>query len=237
MDDNRAFGLSRAAFVGLAPLLLFSDAAMMLLHVAYARTVGHLPTPLLLSDPRFSLSQDGGFAERVEYAKSVATVVALLICARRDHAQLFLALAGVHLWFLFDNMMRIHERAGVLAGHLVAPDGALTLASRDFGQPIAFAAIGGALAVMLWRSWPPPDPAQRRIGAVMVLAAASIAIFAVGVDALHASALGPMMGDVFWTLLEDGGETVVLSLNAALAVAYAMGAQEVAALIPSLPRS
>lgn len=236
MDDNRSLGLSRAALIGVLPLLLCVDAAMMLLHVAYARTVGHLPTPILLFDTRFSLSHDGGFAERVEYAKSAATAVALLICARRDQAQLFLALAGVHLWFLFDNVLRIHERAGALAGHLVAPDGALTLASRDFGQPIAFAAIGGALVVMLWRSWPPPDPAQRKIGAVMVLAAASIAIFAVGVDALHASAMGHMMGDVFWTLLEDGGETVVLSLNAAMAVAYAIGTQEVSALAPSLHR-
>lgn len=237
MGVNRGLGFNRAALIGFLPLLLCVDTVMMLLHVAYARTIGHLPTPLLLFDTRFSLSQDGGFAERVEYATSAATAVALLICARRDQAQLFLALAGVHLWFLFDNVLRIHERAGALTGQLVAPDGALTLASRDFGQPIAFAAIGGTLAVMLWRSWPPPDPAQRKIGAVFVLAAASIAVFAVGVDTLHASAMGPMMGDVFWTLIEDGGETVVLSLNAALAVAYAVGTQELAALTPSLRRS
>lgn len=226
MGDTRTPALNRAALIGVLAVLLASDAMMMILHVAYARTVRHLPTPLLLYDPRFSLSHDGGVAESVEYAKSVVTVLALFLCARRERANLFLTLAGVHLWLLLDNALRIHERAGAVAGRLVAPDGAFTLASRDLGQPIAFAAIGCGLAVMLGRAWPPPQAEQRRIGGIMALAAASIAIFAVAVDALHASLLGARMGDVFWTLLEDGGETVVLSLNCALALAYAFGAQD-----------
>jgi len=236
MDDNRGLGLNRAALLGLLPVLLISDTVMMALHVAYARSVGHLPTPLLLHDPRFSLSHDGGVAESIEYAKSAVTVVALILCARRERATLFFALAGVHLWLLVDNLLRIHERAGALAGQLVAPDGALTMASRDVGQPVAFAVIGCGLAFLLLRGWPPPEPAQRRVGAVMILAAASIAIFAVGIDALHASALGPYFGDVFWTLIEDGGETVVLSLNCALAVAYALAADNAPALTPALRR-
>lgn len=221
MGQRPGLGLNRAALAGLLPILLVNDAAMMALHEVYARTVDHLPTVLALHDPRFSLSYDGGVAERVEYLKSAATVIALVVCARRESTRLFWALAAVHLWLLLDNIFRLHERAGYLAGLLLAPDGALTLSSRDFGQPLAFAAIGAGLSLLLWRAWP-PRPDLRRLGGLMILSAASIALFAVGVDTLHASVLGPRFGDRFWVLLEDGGETVVLSLNCALAVAFAL---------------
>jgi hypothetical protein len=215
---------SLVAVAGLLAVLLASDSVMLALHVAYARTVQGAPTPLRLYDPMFSLSRDGGLAETVEYLKSLATAVLLLRCARRGGGRLFLALAGIHAWFLADNLLRIHERLGALAGHLVAPDGAFTLASRDFGQPIAFAAIGGGLAFMLWRGWRGADAAQRRDGVLLVACAASLVLFAVVADALHASRLGRELGETFWVLLEDGGETVVLSLNCALATAFALAA-------------
>jgi hypothetical protein len=197
---------------------------MLALHVSYVRTIQGAPTFLVLRDPAFSLAHDRGLAETVEYVKSAVTAAALYLVARTCGGRLFLGLAATHGWFLADNLLRLHERAGFLIGRLLAPNGALGLASRDIGQPMAFAVIGAALSAILWWGWRDAGPRQRRTGALLIPTAGSLMLFAVVADALHASRLGSVFGETFWLILEDGGETLVLTLNCALAVGVAAAA-------------
>ena len=224
MGESDGLGLSlRAALIVLAALLA-GDALIVALYLDYVRTAQGAPTPLALHNPTFLLSLDGGLAERLEYLKSMLTAAVLFRLASHGGGRLFLALAGVHAWFLADNLLKLHERAGRLLGQLLAPDGALTLASRDFGEFMAFGAIGAGLALQLWLCWRKADAGQRRAGGLLIFTAGSLVLFATVADALHASRLGPLLGETFWVLLEDGGETLVLSLNCALAAGFAVAA-------------
>ena len=60
----------------------------------------------------------------------------------------------------------------------------------------------------------------------MLLAAAAFlpGLFGVLVDALHASPVPLPLGEAVVVLLEEGGETTMLSLNCALAVGCALNA-------------
>jgi hypothetical protein len=218
MVETRELRLNLKAALCVLAALLLSDALMVQLHLLYVRTIQEQPTPLLLDNPIFSLSRDRGVAESVEYLKSAVTIGMFLMVARLGGGKLFTALAAIHGWLLADNMLRLHEHLGEIVGRIVAPNGALGLPSYDIGQPLAVGAVGAGLTYLLWRGWRTSNRQQRLWAGALFCTAAAVLVFGVFVDALHASVLRPMFSETTWLLAEDGGETVVLSLNCALAV-------------------
>src|SRR5215208_3326816 len=84
-------------------LLLALDSVFILLNVLYLET--HL-----LSDPRFRLSHDGGYAEIFGYLMESCIVLALCALAVRTRQYLYFAWAMLFLYILLDDSLLLHER-------------------------------------------------------------------------------------------------------------------------------
>jgi len=195
------------------------DLILIGLFVGHALAVKHgWQTPI--RSPYFNINRDGGLAEWFEYAKSATAALTLIGCSRAKASQAFLALAGLHVWIAADNSLRLHEQVGGMLGEaLIGGDVAGLIPASDAGQVVFHALVLATASTFLWLTarretrflWPTYG--------VLFLAAISPGFFGVLVDAFHASSLSAGIGRGVLILVEDGGETIMLSIACALSIA------------------
>lgn len=199
-------------------LLAVIDLIFIGLHIAHALAVRDgLQTPF--RDQLFNINRDGGLAEWFEYAKSLTSAAALFLCFRSRAWSVFAVLAGLHLWILADNSLRLHEQIGALIGQSwIGGDVAGVISARDAGQIVLHGLVLATAGVLFaFTAVKAPRPLRPTLG-ILFLAAISPGLFGVVVDAFHASSLSAGIGRGWLVLIEDGGETLMLSLGCALAV-------------------
>jgi hypothetical protein len=199
-------------FLGLLPV----DFALVFLDALHLQALaGHAPG--WLRKDIFGMHLELGLAESFEYLKSAATALAIGMLARRERATILWVLCALNVWMVLDNAFALHERVGQrLARHVL---GGLTLGldrPRDLGELICFGLAGGGFLGLLALTWRSASPLARQTTLVLSIAVAGAAFFGVGVDAIHSSpwatGLDELMAEV-----EDGGESLMISLGCALA--------------------
>jgi hypothetical protein len=198
-------------------LLIAGDLLFMGLHLLhiYSREVADLG----FSDNRFSLYQDAGFGELYQYPKTFLIVLLLIGLSLRPARRSYLIWAGLFLYLLLDDSLRLHERLGrTVAGQLEYIPG-LQLRAQDFGELTVLAVVGLLFAVFLALAWQRSDRDFRRDSKYLTLLVGCLALFGVVLDMVHvivrareaAGAIG-LLGVTAIGLLEDGGELVAMSL-------------------------
>lgn len=166
-------------------------------------------------DTRFVLEYDGSYPEFFQYLKFfwLSCIFAHLSVKADRRYLLWTALFG---YLLLDDSLSIHETAGERLGLYLswAPSGLGGPAA--VGELILFASIGlftvAAVAILA----PRHPPAFRQLSADLVVLLAFVAVFGVGIDAIHSVAEG-MFGSgkhiaVIFGAIEDGGEMLAVSL-------------------------
>lgn len=207
----------RWAGAALALLLAF-DMADAALYVAHILSL-HGKAPEWLRNPLFNMNREFGLGESVEYLKSLGCAGALAVCARRAGEPVFAVLAALHAWLALDNALALHEQLGVSIGEHILRGEALGLARpTDMGQLLYYTAFGLALLALFALLLRRTGPTFAGTGLVLALAAASPGLFGVFVDAFQATPVAQPLSHTLLVVLEDGGETVMLSLAAALSI-------------------
>lgn len=199
------------ATLTLLGLFILGDVVFILVHAL------HVWTPWF-DAYSFSIEADGGLAELYQYLKLawLSGCLALVFVQTRRWA-----FVGWVLFFgllLADDIFRIHERVGRPLGAALGLPAAFGMRTNDYGE-IAFAALLGscavALVVMTFRSG---GRMARQVSADLLCLLGALGLFAVFFDTIHtityfrAPALAPVL-----TLIEDGGEMIVVSAIAAYA--------------------
>jgi hypothetical protein len=195
--------------------LLAIDAAFVAIHII-GWNAGWLGT-----HPLYSVETDGGYPERFQYGKWTFIGACMALCFWRTRNVIYFALALLYVYFLLDDSMSIHELVG---GHIVVWTGlrpAFGLRAQDFGELIVTAAAGFSFLILCTSAYlgnADPDARHfaRRMAALIVLLAA----FGVGVDMLHIelSRFGSPLVDMLCGVIEDGGEMVMASVIAYVAL-------------------
>lgn len=190
----------------LAGLLVLADLALIALHVGGDA----------LGQPRdwpWWVDVDGGYPEFLQYVKLLWVVLLLGIVWLRWRRGVWLTLAATALALLADDALGLHEEFGPVVGALVPLPAALADYANDIGEALVMAAMGGVLLLAILVGYRVADPRSRDwlrpiIGLLVLLAA-----FAGVVDPLHQTTEGLLYDAV--TVVEDGGEMIVVSLLAA----------------------
>jgi hypothetical protein len=192
-----------------------ADAAFYLGHILSLRgqAPGWLQTPL------FDMNREFGLGEDLEYLKSLACAAAMTVCWRRAREAAFAVLAALHVWLALDNSLALHEQLGVVIGEHVLRGESLGLARpTDMGQLLYYSVFGLCLVALFALLLRHTRPSFVQTALILALAAASPGLFGVFVDAFQATRLADALSYTLLVVLEDGGETVMLSLCAALSV-------------------
>lgn len=195
-------------------LLLVMDLGLLALYVAWKLE--------WLQDVAFDVGHDRGASEVFQYAKMLWIGLCAAGMAWRTRQPVYVALGALFLGLLADDAGMLHERVGEWLGAALRLPAVAGLQPHDFGE-IAFVALWVAplflAGVVAYRR---SDPAARSIAWAAFIGLVVLAGFGVGVDVIHQSVTS--LYDVhglhsLLSLVEEGGEMVVMTVLAAGAIA------------------
>ncbi|MBL8962159.1 MAG: hypothetical protein JNJ98_20015 [Gemmatimonadetes bacterium] len=166
----------------------------------------------------FDVTQDGGLAEVMGYAKLALVIGMLGSRAFRLKDWSFTVWTALCTTLLLDDIVGIHEKMGVvIARGLGLPRFLLHLRGRDVGEIIYLAGVASVTLLILALAWRRSERNVRRANLDLVFAAGIVAMCGIGFDALHEGWRSPMAPRELLALLEDYGELVALTLLVAAA--------------------
>jgi hypothetical protein len=177
------------------------------------------------ANPFFNIGQERGYGELWEGLKGVTAAALLAGAFVRWRQPAFLGLAFVFALIVGDNLLLLHEKAGIGIAALLG-EGPRSMA-RHVGELVGFGALGMLVLAIFAVSYRGTGARGREVALVGLGIVALLGGFAVGVDVIHAAAktLTPLPAslNVAFTVLEDGGEMMTLSLAAGFALATLSG--------------
>jgi hypothetical protein len=213
-------GLTLAWRVVFAALVVFLalDALDVGLYIAHSLALrDHLDG--WARSPFLNMNREFGFGEDLEYLKSSISAAALAVCARRSGEMIFSVLSGLHVWMVLDNALKLHENLGVTIAHYLLGGGSLGLARpTDAGELIFFGLLGLSLLALFTVALRRTQPAFQPTGLLLAAAALSPGATGVFVDGFHALPIARDLSISMLVIIEDGGETAMISVACALAL-------------------
>jgi hypothetical protein len=167
----------------------------------------------------WNIAYDWSYAEIFGYFKSILILGALISIPQVWKRPVYLAFVAIFVFVLLDDALELHERFGAQIATVLGFRSFGGLRAQDPGEVLVWIMAGipllGAAALAIARA-PKED---RRNGVLLTAGLALLALFAVVADMAHEVLQNAFRGanDLF-TLIEDGGEQITLSLICGLAI-------------------
>jgi hypothetical protein len=174
---------------------------------------------LALVDRRWHIGRERSYAEILGYLKLTLIAGLLLAIGSRRRTPLYLAFVPIWGFALLDDAFEVHEQLGEhIASGLALPSVA-GLRGQDLGELAVWMIVGGLLVPAVLLGYLRSRQADRRNGLLLLGMFALLLLFAVAADMVHI-VVGPRSAtaDLLLTVLEDGGEQIVLTVTLGLTV-------------------
>ena len=202
-------------------VLLLVDLAFVLAHMAL--WLAHLHAPL---NHWLDIQRDRSIPEFFMYGKWVACILACAYCFARHRAPLYFVWSALFAYFLLDDSLQIHERAGRWLTEKLNLEPGFWLRAQDFGELAVSAAAGfllfGAMAVA-YMTADASQSVSRAFSRRQLWWVGVLVFFGVLVDMLHVQIrkLGIRSVTELTGVLEDAGEMTAASILLALCIRQA----------------
>jgi hypothetical protein len=191
--------------------------AVFSVHMLY--TALYDKTPLL--GDQWHIGRDGSYAEVFGYLKMALIIAVLSLIRRKWQRPTYLALILIFTVALLDDALQLHERVGHGIADVLALQSFAGWMSPHLGELIVWA-IFAIFLLAAARAGFVRAPQEDRSNSLLLMGAfAVLLLFAVVVDLVHVLVkyqLSFRGGDFLFTVIEEGGEQVTLSLTCGLAV-------------------
>ena len=176
----------------------------MLLHVAYTANVLHAKV--------FLVSTERGYAEIFQYTKMMLAALIMLYLYIRTKASLRLMLGLLFVYFFIDDSVGIHERTDTWLSPLIQMPHISWLLPADVWQVATGITLGMIALLAIGYCYKRCQIAGlKRRARLAVICILALGIFAVFVDALHATFRDVGWLDPILALIEDGGEMIAVT--------------------------
>jgi len=178
------------------------DLVCIVAHIAL-KLAGDPESMLFVNAPR-------GVPEFMQYGKEGLVAGLLARAAHHWKSGLLAAWSLLFGYLMFDDWLELHERLGFIIAEAGGWPAVLGLRPRDLGEIAASGAVAGVF--MLCVGWLRRTSTQesRAVNADLMVLLAALGFFGVFIDVAHIAL--EQFGWRGLTLLEDGGEMVVMSL-------------------------
>jgi len=162
--------------------------------------------------PPFRLDIEGSHPEFYQYTKFVWIVLLLIHIAIITRHKGYISWILVFTYFLADDALQIHERAGRLMDARLTFEPPFGLRIQDVGELAAFAIFGIPLLALLVWTYYRGASTFKRVSRDLLLLVGIFAFFVVIFDGVHAALETSRSVDRIMALIEDGGEMIVVSI-------------------------
>lgn len=181
----------------------------------------HIESSLFYGHVRFSFV-DQGYPEIFGYVLELASCAIFSLYAWLSHKKHWYMWTIILLVIFFDDAFKMHESIG----HIVSEGLGISPVTGDI---LGFASTG-LLSAVFWVTGVRMISDQNEMCAYFVFTVyfAVLIFFGVGVDAMH-GLLGENMSQTLFTLVEDGGELLMIALIALSSLGMLLRQQEPAA--------
>jgi hypothetical protein len=197
--------ISERSALMLLALLLFADFAFIVLH--------YLDAPhRFLKNALLSINNDRSYPELYQYLKWlwITLILTYLAVVRRSLG--YIAWALVFAYFLCDDALSIHERAGQHLSERFEFNPFMGLRSRDLGELTVSVTVAAVLLLPLAGAYWRGSRAFRNTSQDVLLFIAALVFVGVVADMLHVALHpGPTLASLL-VVVEDGGEMLIASL-------------------------
>jgi len=193
-------------------LLVATDALFIALHIL---NVVFSLGPLWST--RLQIDSERGMAETFQYVKTFWIAALLLSFAVRRRHSVFAAWAALFGYVLADDSLMLHERIGRRLAAVLEPSSAVGIPAQAAGEVVVLAIAGCALLGAITIGHRRADSSARQQSWALGQMLVALIIFGVGVDVVHAMVPGGSWFEKTLSVIEDGGEMVVISFIAAYA--------------------
>lgn len=187
-------------------LFLVIDVAFMFLHLIYSYTG-------FTTNNAFSLETDRGFSEILQYIKEYWIALILGVLAVRTGFFLYASWSLLFFYLLLDDSAEIHEKLG----HFISTEFAFTpmfnLRGQDFGEIVVTGIVVIVFLLLITLTYRFSDYISRSVSKNLIKMMFALAFCGIILDLVHIAASSPEL-DPLLTLLEDGGELVIMSFIA-----------------------
>jgi hypothetical protein len=171
------------------------------------------------SSPLFLLG-DWSLSEILNYGKEFVLFTLALFLVRATKQPLFIAWGLLFIYLLADDLLGLHELFGFLFWQLFPTLDVAGIGSRNVGEFLFFALAGSVLLVFVWQAHRYSNAQSRTFTWWLLPWLGLLVLCGMVIDAIHIFFMEDPMSDFIFTLLEDGGETVVLSFMVWRVVAF-----------------
>jgi hypothetical protein len=238
--------ITRGEFAGICTELLRSAALRLALIcvVPYACVLVGLDVAAHYGDAtgaslpvQFFMSQDGSFAEFLEYSLTSAAAVLLFVLWWRGRVLVFLTSAILFGWLTLDNWGEVHEQIGFALGAALPVISWVPVQPHHLAETLVFGVVGlgwlAGMAVALRQA----DTRATVYGTLIALCIAGAAVFGIAVDLVtswgeHDPAVLNLLA-----FIEDEGEFAMIIVMFALCVGiYDVETQRLKQSAALLPR-
>ncbi|MBR9846120.1 MAG: hypothetical protein GYB35_08445 [Algicola sp.] len=192
-------------------ILLSIDILFVLLHALLIYIV-FIRIDLDWSIVPFMVSNDDGYPEIFQYIKFVVIIGIILFLIIKRKRKGYIAWLLLFTLMLLDDSLTFHERFGAWVSEKFNFSPMLGLRAQDIGELTYVAIFGALLLILLVLGYYKGDEKYRKTNISLGVLFTAFLFFGVGVDMLHSFFGTNRYSDLFLTLLEDGGEMIVLSL-------------------------
>ncbi len=167
------------------------------------------------------IGRDRSYAEMFGYLKMTFIVSALILIRGKRQRPIYLALILIFTVALLDDALQLHERLGRGIVDALALEALAGRMSPQFGELIVWTILGVFLLASA-RAGFVRSPQEDRSNSLLLMGAfAVLMLFAVVADLAHVVVQHEFKfpgADLLFTVIEDGGEQIALTLTCSLAV-------------------
>ena len=185
-------------------LLISADTAFVIVHLV------HKFSPFI-DNSLYSLETDRGYSEIFQYVKTYWIVIMLAALWWRTRECVYVVWMLLYTYLLCDDAFQIHEHGGDAIARHWDYESALGLRAQDFGELTVSGAFGLAFLVLILIMYLRSTRDARNASQDLALLFGVLVFFGVIIDMLHIVA-GGGYGEVFFGVVEDGGEMFAMSL-------------------------
>ena len=170
---------------------------------------------------QWSIGIDGSYPEVAGYLKEAIIVCGLISIRKLRQWPIYPAVALIYTIVFLDDALQLHEQLGRGLANDLALQAFAGRLSVQLGQLIFWAMLGIILLIGVRAAFVRSRQKDRFNGMLLLAAFAVLVLFAVLVDSAHAVVKHNLRfpGDeLLFTVIEDGGEQITLSLTCSLAL-------------------
>lgn len=189
----------------------------------------------VLDDHAFSLSGQRGLAESFQYVKEFWIALLFFWMVFHWGKKAYLTWAFLFAYFLFDDMLSIHESIGSLLsltfGYEPEMKLFLNLRAQDYGEM----AVSGLVALLLFSfmifSYLKGNEEVKKVFRSLFLLLIALVVFGVGID-VFGNAFDTYIVQSIFRFIEDSGEMIIISVTLWYVFALAEKTKEDAGQMP-----